>query len=221
MQCLVVVAELKGCKMKVFSQSIYVLIILFLAVACAPTATVTQQVPTVAPQTTSAEKYHSLDTRTGIEEIDIILAAVENRDPQSLRDLFRYNRVACMTVNALGGPPPCREGEAEGTSVEVLPFLGSEGFYLWKDAIGSWPGLDVDGLYAVYQVSDTAYSDEYYPKGEYGVILINKEGRDESVVLQIKDGGIVRIDYIFDLSSDALTGILERSAAEIVLAPIE
>ena len=123
-----------------------------------------------------------------------------------------------MTVNALGGPPPCREGEAERTSVEVLPFLGSEGFYLWKDDIGSWPGLDVDGLYAVYQVSDTAYSDGYYPKGEYGVVLVDKEG-NENVVLQIKEGGIVRIDYVFDLFSDALTGILERSAAELILAP--
>ena len=206
--------------MNVFSQSLYVLIILFLAAACAPTATVTQEVPTVAPQPTPAEKYHSLDTRTGIEEIDIILAAVEKGDPQPVRDLFRYNRVPCMTVNALGGPPPCREGEVEGTSVEVLPFLGSEGFYLWKDEIGSWPGLDVDGLYAVYQVSDTAYGDEYYPKGEYGVVLVDNEG-SENVVLQIKDGGIVRIDYVFDNSPAVFTGILDRSAAELILAPVE
>jgi hypothetical protein len=206
--------------MKVYSQSICVLMFLFLGAACAPIAA-TQVVPTVELQPTLAEKYHSLDTRTGIAEIDIVLTAMENGDPQSLRDSFRYNRVACMTVKALGGPPPCREGEAEGTMVEVLPFLGSEGSYFHKDEINSWPGLEVDGIYAVYQVSENAYSDEYYPKGDYGVVLIGKKGIDENVVLQIKDGGIVRLDYTFDLSSDALTGILERNAAEVILAPIE
>jgi hypothetical protein len=206
--------------MKVYSQSICVLIVLFLAAACAPAATSTEEVPTVAPQPTPAEKYHSLDARTGIEEIDIVLAAVENGDLQPLRDLFRYNRVACMTVNALGGPPPCREGEAEGTIVEVLPFLASEGSYFHKDEINNWPGLEVDGIYAVYQVSENAYSDEYYPKGDYGVILVDKEG-NENIVLQIKDGGIVRIDYVFDNSKAVFTGILERSAAELILAPIE
>ncbi len=206
--------------MKVFSQSIFVLISLFLAAACASTVT-TQEVPTVESQPTAAERYHSLDTRTGIAEIDRVLDAVENDNPQALVDLFSYTKAECKTVNALGGPPPCREGESEGTMVEVLPFLGSEGFYLWKDEIGSWPGLDVNGLYAAYQVSDSAYSDEYYPKGEYGVILIGTKAKEENVVLQVKDAGIVRIDYIFDLSPDMLTGILERSAAELILSPPE
>ena len=203
--------------MKVYSKSIYVLIVLFLVVACAPTAT--QEVPTVESQPTPAEKYHSLDTRTGIVEIDRVLDAVENDNPQSLIDLFSYTKIECMTVNALGGPPPCREGESEGTMVEVLPFLASEGSYFRKDDINNWPGLDVDGLHAVYQVSENAYSDEYYPKGNYGVILIGT--KEENVVLQVKDAGIVRIDYIFDLSPDMLTGILERSAGEIILAPPE
>ena len=207
--------------MKGFSQSICVLMFLFLVGACTPAAmaTSTQEVPTVQSQPTPAEKYHSLDTRTGIAEIDNVLAAVESGNPQSLRDLFHYNRVACMTVNALGGPPPCREGEAEGTMVEVLPFLASEGSYFHKDEINNWLGLEVDGIYAVYQVSENAYSDEYYPKGDYGVILIGKKGIDENVVLHIKDWGIVRLDYIFDLSPDILGGVLERSAAEVILPP--
>ena len=207
--------------MKVYSQSICVFMFLFLAGACTPVATATPEIPTVQPQPTLAREYHSLDTRTGIEEIDVILAAVEKGDPQSLQDLFRYNRVACMTVNALGGPPPCREGESEGTMVEVLPFLASEGSYFHKDEINNWSGLEVDGIYAVYQVSENAYSDEYYPKGDYGVVLIGKKGIDENVILQLKDGGIVRLDYIFDLSPDILSGVLERSAADVILPPIQ
>jgi len=45
----------------------------------------TEQATSPAPQPTPAGKYHSLDTRTGIAEIDAILAAVESGDAQELR----------------------------------------------------------------------------------------------------------------------------------------
>ena len=131
------------------------LFVAFLASACLPMATPT---PTLlVPSPTSAEKYHSFDTPTTIEEIDTILDTVNSNDKQRLTDLFSYTTIACKTVvNALGGPPPCREGEAEGTLVEVLPVLSSEGTYLWKDEVSNWQGLDMTGLYAVYQVSESA-----------------------------------------------------------------
>lgn len=206
--------------MKVYSRIVWPLLGVFLISACAPSSTSTLEAVTTEPQPTLAEKYHSLDTRTGITEIDDILAAVESNDPQKLRGLFSYSTIACMTVHALGGPPPCREGEAEGTPVEVLPTLGPEGSYIYKDEIGNWPGLLVTDLYAVYKVSEGAYSDENYPKGEYGVILVGQEN-NENVVLQIKDGGIVRMDFIFDISPRELSATLERNAAELILAPKE
>jgi len=122
------------------------LFVAFLASACMPMETPTLAATELAPSPTAAEKYHSLDTPTTMEEIDTILAAVNSNDKQKLNDLFSYTTIACKTVNALGGPPPCREGEAEGTLVEVLPILGPEGTYLWKDEISNWPGLDVAGL---------------------------------------------------------------------------
>ena len=204
--------------MKLYSQSINVLMVLFLVAACAPAITPTQEAPTVETQPTPAEKFHSLDKRTGIDAIDKVLTAIEGDDLQSLRDLFSYTKTACITVNALGGPPPCRDGEAEGTSVEVLPVLGSEGSYLYKDEIGNWSGLNVQGIHAVFQVSESAYSDEYYPKGDHGVILV---GKDENVVLQVNGSGIVRIDYILDPSTEALNAVLERSADELIIAPSE
>ncbi|HET9909981.1 MAG TPA: hypothetical protein VFQ23_25255 [Anaerolineales bacterium] len=204
--------------MKMYALRINMVVVLFLVAACTPGAAPTQEAPTVESQPTAGEKFHSLDTRTGIEAIDFVLTAVESGDPQSLRDLFSYTQTACMTVNALGGPPACRDGEAEGTSVEVLPMLGPEGSYLYQDEIGAWPGLNAQGIYAVFQVSESAYSDEYYPKGDYGVILV---GKDENAVLQVNGSGIVRIDYILDLSPEALNAVLERSADELILAPIE
>jgi len=210
--------------MKVYSQIVCMWLVLLLISYCAPVATPADESATIEPQLTSTtgatEKYHSLDTRTGIKEIDIVLAAVESADPQNLRDLFDYSTLQCMTVNALGGPPPCREGEAEGTLVEVLPTLGPEGSYIYKDEIRNWPGLDVSHLYAIYQVSESAYSDENYPKGDYGVILIGKEN-SPNIVLQIKDGGIVRMDFLLDVSRSELIATFERQASDVIIAPLE
>ena len=210
---------------KPYSQIIFLLTVASIMSACssitAPTQEFTTQLTPIEqasapePQPTPAEKYHSLDTRTGIAEIDTVLVAVESGDAQEVRDLFHYTTTACMTVNALGGPPPCREGEAEGMLVEVLPILGPEGSYLWKDEVGSWLGLEVTGLYAVYQVSDSAYSDEYYSKGDYGIILVGGENKSD-IVLQVSNEGIVRIDY-----PTALDEILARGASEVILAPKE
>ena len=95
------------------------LFVAFLASACLPMATPTPAATALVPLPTLAEKYYSLDTPTTIEEIDTILAAVNSTDKQKLTDIFSYTTIACKTiVNALGGPPPCPEGKAEGTLVE-------------------------------------------------------------------------------------------------------
>ena len=186
-----------------------------------PQLTPTPEVGIEQPQPTQtgaspALKYYPLATMTQIEEIDLILAAIASSDVQAVRNLFGFTITACKTVNALGGPPACREGEAEGTSVDVLPFLGSEGSYLRKDEVNNFPGLTVTGVYAIYQVSETAYSEENFPKGDYGIMLTAQENIP-NIVLQIKNGQIVRIDYVFDPAS--FETILQRDAANFVLPP--
>ena len=196
------------------------LFVALLASACLPMTTPTPAATVPVPSPTSAEKYHSLDTQTTIEEVDTILAAVNSNDKQRLADLFSYTTIACMTINALGGPPPCREGEVEGTLVEVLPVLSSEGTYLHKDEISNWQFLDVAGLFAVYQVSENAYSDENFPKGNYAVILAGNENIP-GIILHITNMGIVRMDDILDNAPDALQAVLERDAERVILAPKE
>ena len=186
-----------------------------------PQLTPTPEVDIEQPQPTQTDaslalKYYPLDTMTQIEEIDLSLAAIASGDVQAVRNLFGFTITACKTVNALGGPPACREGEAEGTSVEVLPFLGPEGSYLRKDEVVNFPGLTVTGVYAIYQVSETAYSEENFPKGDYGIMLTAPENIP-NIVLQIKNGQIVRIDYVFDPAS--FETILQRDAANFVLPP--
>jgi hypothetical protein len=174
--------------------------------ACAPSPT----------QEINGIPYYPLDTRTGIEDVDVILEAVEADDMEQLRSLIHYTTVGCLNVDALGGPPRCRDGEAAGTLVEALPFIGPEGGFLRKDEIENWPGPEVVGIYAVYRVSGSVFSEEYYPAGEYGIFLLTDDG-NSAMVLQVKDAGIVRIDYIFDPTT--FPEVLQRDASEIILGP--
>ncbi|HLA08144.1 MAG TPA: hypothetical protein VJ022_11900 [Anaerolineales bacterium] len=178
----------------------------------------TEETPSTQAPVSDSLKFYPLDTRTGNDTIDIVLSAVASGDTQELVKLFSYTRIACRTVNALGGPPPCREGEAEGILVEVLPSLSGEGSYLRKTDVGNFPGLNVIGLYAVYEVSDSAYQDEYFPAGDHGIALIGGDGAPD-IVLQVRNEGIVRIDYIFDAHGSGLAEVLERNAANLIIPP--
>ena len=177
----------------------------------------TQVSASETPAVESVLKFHPLATRTNIQQIDDILKAISDDTPQVLINLFGYSKIPCMTVNALGGPPACRAGEPEGTIVEVLPFLDSEGSFLHKENAESFPGLDVVGLYAIFEVSDTAYSDVNYPAGDYGIALVARESLP-GVILHVKNGKIIRIDYVYNTSS--LPEILQRDASTFILNPI-
>jgi len=203
-------------------KTIFTLAVVLLA-ACTPRATPIPE--TLLPtrpfpsetQVTTLSQSHPLDTLTNIPEIDVIIQAVASGNPQELRNLFEYTTATCMTVNALGGPPPCRPGEAEGTLVEVLPSLGPEGSFLRKDEVENFPGLNVTGLYAVYRVPDSAFSDENYPAGEYGIAYLSEGDRPE-VILQVTDGKIVRIDYVFGFPES--NAILPEGVPDFVLEPV-
>ena len=161
--------------------------------------------------------YYPLTTRTGLNDVDAVLSAVETGVASNVAALFKYSTIPCATVGALGGPPQCRAGEAENTPVEVLPALFSEGSYFRKDEIANWQGLDAKSLYAVFEISESAYSDAYYPAGEYGIVLIRLDG--SSVILRVAGGGIVRVDYPAGPSFEMLDAIVARDASEMILPP--
>jgi len=171
--------------------------------------------------TPSVSVGYPLDTRTGISEIDPVLAAVESGDPQELRSLIQYTTAPCTWKEGLGGPPKCREGEAEGTILEVLPFLGSEGSFIRKGESASWPGIDASALYAVLRVADNAAGEQYYLPGEYVAYFLQK-GDKPGVGLHITDGRIVRVDALFNGPSDPFGGFIEQDSldpSEVILAP--
>lgn len=198
-------------------------IFVILLSACSSAASPSEQgnPGSVTPSSTLATPSlmaRPLDAVSSNMEVNDVLTIVAGGDPQQLIKLFSFTKTACKTVNALGGPPQCRSGEAEGTIVEVLPVLGGEGSFLRKDEINDFPGLKVAGVYAVYQVSESAYAEEYFPAGDYGIMFVGPEN-EPGVVLQVKAGKIIRIDYLFDRAS--YDTVIERDSSGFVLEPIK
>jgi hypothetical protein len=186
--------------------------------ACSP-ATPIQEELTPAFETTSSEPYSPLTTQTGVQPIDRVLTAVANNDMQSLRALIEFTNAECTQQDGLGGPPKCRTGEAEGTPVEVLAFLGSEGSFLRKDEIDNWTGVQAAGIYAIYEVNAAVITaEQYYPIGKYVILFVSEENQ-LATALRIGESGIVRVDTIFDASPASLDAMIEREALNVLLAP--
>ena len=194
------------------------MILLALAIAaCAPVTPATPEAALSPEATQPPQGPYPLSTRTGNEEIDAVLEAVASEEVEALHALLQFGRLECTLQDGLGGPPKCEEGEAEGTVVEALPFLGGEGSFLRKKNLENWKGIEVSGIYAIYEVSPEVYSDDYYPAGEQTILLASSRD-DQPIALRLRDGKIVRIDYLFDFGMESLDAILQREAANIILA---
>ena len=161
---------------------------------------------------------YPLDTRTGIPAVDNVLAAVESGDPEELYPLINFTTAPCTTADGLGGPPQCRDGEPEGTQLEVLPFIESHGGFYRRNEMDNRLVIDVSALYAVYRVSEMALNEPYYPPGEYIVFFVPRRNKP-ALDLRIADGGIVRVNYHFDMSPESLQRLIVRDTSEVILAP--
>ena len=172
----------------------------------------------VAPRTPASDAGYPLDTKTGIHEVDTVLAAVASRDPEKLHKMIKLTTAPCTTVDGLGGPPKCRSGEAAGTLLEVFPVLGNEGSYLRKNEINSLDVLNVNAIYAVYRVSQGALNEPFYPPGNYIVYFVPREN-EPVVALHVAEGGIVRIDNLSGDFPANLDMVIKRDTSEVILAP--
>jgi hypothetical protein len=197
--------------MQRYFQSAFAILLIAGVAACS-----TRMATTATREPALTETYHALTTRTGIEEIDRILDA--SGDVQRLRSLIQFTSTLCTTREGLGGPPKCLQGEEEGRPVDVFPFLGPEGSFLRKDEIQNWQGFEASGLYAIYEVFSSSFSDENYPDGQYAILFVGKD-KQPAISLRISNGRIVRVDYIFEHSIEALAAILQREAAKLILEP--
>ena len=61
------------------------------------------------------------------DELQPIMEAMYSETLEGTLALMQFIEVPCANVDGLGGPPPCPEGVAEGTALEVFPTLSSHG----------------------------------------------------------------------------------------------
>jgi hypothetical protein len=125
----------------------------------------------------------------------------------------------CTHLEGFGGPPKCREGEAEGAPVRSLALIGSEGGHIREDEIEQWLSVEADGIYAVYEVISEVSVDENFPAGQYVIVFLKDEDEND-VILRLGETGIVRVDTLFDTSPESLGELLEREAGIMILSPV-
>lgn len=204
--------------MKRYAQTVCLLLLAFALFAC---SAVTPATPAPQPTTSEpSEEFHALTTRTGIEDVDEVVEVVASGDVQMLQSMIQFTNTRCTTADGLGGPPKCREGEAEGTPVEVLPVFGPEGHFFHKEDIEDWTGVPANGLYAIYEVSSEVVSDPDYPSGRHALMFVDQ--KNQAVIsLRVADGRIVRVDYLLDISPEQLNGWIQREAVNVILAPVK
>lgn len=185
--------------------------------------------PTTAPTFTPAPttptpttlKVYPLEVRTTIPEVNTVIEAMLSGEPDARVALVGYTKAECIKkADALGGPPVCNPGEAEGSIVEVFPLSGPEGHFARPEQIDSIFDFPVKGLYAVYSVPEDAYEADYWPAGAYGLIFLLAESSAPhgAIGVIVEDGKIVRLDYYY---GDWLGETFESRAGEMVLPPLK
>jgi hypothetical protein len=156
----------------------------------------------------------SPSTGEQIPHLETLRQAATTGSTEDILALVRFSTFPCTHREGLGGPPKCLTTEEEGTPVEVLPFLTSEGNHMRRAEVGSWPGVGRAQLYAAYKNPERPYPDEFFPEGEYGVAFL-LEDETNVVVFQVAEEGILRIDY-YPLAS--FEELLENW--EVLLGPL-
>ncbi len=156
------------------------------------------------------------DTSTGISTVDALINARLHNDVDALKNQVQYLMLNCIiTPEGIGGPPLCADGEANGTTVDVLPTIFSEGTFIRRTDIDTHLKAGHYSLLAVYKVTNPT-NDPNFPSGDYGVIFIDEDQPFQNAVnYRINDKGIVRIDY--DAWPDIVTGY---DIGEYVLSPL-
>ena len=177
--------------------------------------------PTATPAPVDQMAYPP-ETRTGIAVVDAIIDAALINDRDAIQDLVHYTVTGCTHADGLGGPPKCEEGQEEGTLVEVFPIMGpGEGSYTQRDKIDAMFPAEPKSLFAVFRVSDSAYHEDYWPAGRYGIVLRLDGEPVPALTLRVDEGGIVRLDYGYGEPYWLSPTLFEREVDEFILPPAE
>lgn len=175
-------------------------LVLVLAAACSGggggTKVSTQVVPPGAKVTPNAV--------TGLGELDALIFAAVGANNIELAALTGYQKLACKTAPTPGElAPACREGESDGTSVEVLPSSGGacERNFVRPEQVP-------DAFRTAFPSKDTAVFAVYRPKPDpasfgggfsSGQVIVFRTGAHPNtapmgVAVHVKDGRVVWLE---------------------------
>lgn len=194
---------------------IVLLALLMMVTACAPAAGT--DVIEVGLEPISATE----DNQAIKEELQPILHALLRGNLDEQAAVIQYTRIACATIDGLGGPPPCPAGVADGTEIEVFPTLGSEASYVAPENMQAFLNNSiVKSLYAVYRVTPNPSLEAHLPEGRYAM-LFERDVNDIPlpVILQVLDGKVVRMDFRFGISAADL--LKEVPVENVLVTPQE
>ncbi len=109
------------------------------------------------------------DGRTGVDELDEIVVAVEEGDVAALMERTLVQSVPCTTEQGAGGPPKCDEGDEQSTPYDVFPVVGCEGGWT-DDPEGLWSRLirESRGLYAA---TEAGFETAEWPQSEWFLVF--------------------------------------------------
>ena len=173
-----------------------------------------EEAPPIETETPPEEiLLHPAAMRIGLESLDKVLEAILSNRIEDRRAFVTYTVVGCTTADGLGGPPKCQAGEAEGTLLEVLPILGSEGHHARRESIDQALSFQVEGLYAIHLIPEDVWQDESFPAGEYGVVVVLVDNPFPMTV-HVKEGGIIRLDYHLGKTP---VEVIEETEGELIL----
>jgi hypothetical protein len=123
---------------------------------------------TASPAPTEAPPGES----TGVPAVDAVIAAVLSGDTDEVVPLVQLRSLACGPQQGAGSPPPCPQGQPNGTTVSVLPVATCEGEWRPESAVAASFEPLVGGepeLYAVYGMPTQFQS--LIPDGRYVAVF--------------------------------------------------
>lgn len=158
------------------------------------------------------------DVYTRIPELDELTHIILTRDQAALLEHIHLLDTHCTHQEGLGGPPPCAEGQAEGTPVQVLPIIASHGYYIPKEDLDELK-IDVHALYAAYRMPEgsTRYGEDW-PRADYGLIFENTGTVPWNITVAVKDGQIV---WIANNLGQTPEEALRRSGGEVLFVVVD
>jgi len=157
---------------------------------------------------------YPLSMRTGLPELDAVLAALETRDTAGLVSLVKLQLVAC----GVDDQPmlACPEGVKAGAQVEVLPYVAETRSYLAREGLEQALQLPITGLYALTQPIVDPSAPAVWQPGTHALILALEEP-SQSAVLHVREGAIVRLERYAAAPIEAV----KATGGAIILAPAD